>query len=707
MNKKLYTLLLTLSPLHLFGMEEGLSNPTPVPNASNSKIVTLISNESNNPGQYKITENAVQFSDLLKSCLSHEMKEKKDKKITLRHEYCNNEVTELLVDFLTSLENNNKDEDTLSFFETIKKVTSEKNSENNDNKEAFKEILTFLQLNQKGCQAIATHFQRSRNNPSRYAHFNPQLSAFIKSILPSDYQEIFSKNISNFLNFLAVAIAPKACLSATSPIAHTENLLICGSSDGTITYWDLAAPENSEPIATLKNPNKQIKECKIYNSMLIVWYYDEIKIWSLLARGNGIQPIASINNDYFRRTDHLVIEKDLLLFESGRNIKGWDLSSSIGNAAPAAIFTGHTNLIEVFCVDTKREILICGSRDRTIKLWNLKKRGNDIQPIATLNGHTLRITHLLVHDDILVSASDDRTFKCWDLKQIDKSEPIATFIGREPRAIKQLLITNNRLVSNTYGQGDIQLWDLTKRGNNIKPVAICERPDHGDSTIFIHNNLLIVGFDFCIRIWDSAAWGQRILPLFIIDNFVGPIRNNIEIKNNLLITATSKNTIETREINDGKNMPLIATFVSNRSRICSVNVLGEFLITKSDDNNTLAYWDLCARGNNIQSIGQVKRHPFDQLTIMQSKKIVFYSYTTLDLNSSLKLKNYFSKDLTFIELCLLHAISSAHEKEVKISLAELQKKQLNDLILKLKAVIGEQGINALLERLKKYVTQIN
>lgn len=66
----------------------------------------------------------------------------------------------------------------------------------------------------------------------------------------------------------------------------------------------------------------------------------------------------------------------------------------------------------VYCVQFDDEKVITGSRDRTIKIWDL----GQYQCIYTLEGHTGSVLCLQYDEEIIVSGSSDTTVIVWDMQ---------------------------------------------------------------------------------------------------------------------------------------------------------------------------------------------------------------------------------------------------------------------------------------------------
>lgn len=71
---------------------------------------------------------------------------------------------------------------------------------------------------------------------------------------------------------------------------------------------------------------------------------------------------------------------------------------------------GH--LDSVYCLQFDDEKIITGSRDRTIKIWDL----NMYQCIYTLEGHQGSVLCLRYNNQVIVSGSSDYTVIVWDMK---------------------------------------------------------------------------------------------------------------------------------------------------------------------------------------------------------------------------------------------------------------------------------------------------
>jgi len=71
---------------------------------------------------------------------------------------------------------------------------------------------------------------------------------------------------------------------------------------------------------------------------------------------------------------------------------------------------GHTNWVE--SVDIRENLVISGSNDFTIRLWDVRKEG---RPLSKCAGHQGLVNGIKLHQDLIVSVSYDRAVKVWEI----------------------------------------------------------------------------------------------------------------------------------------------------------------------------------------------------------------------------------------------------------------------------------------------------
>ncbi|WFC97990.1 hypothetical protein MYAM1_000711 [Malassezia yamatoensis] len=111
----------------------------------------------------------------------------------------------------------------------------------------------------------------------------------------------------------------------------------------------------------------------------------------------------------------------------------------------------------------KRPVLVSGSLDNTLKLWDVRSG----QCIRTLFGHVEGVWGVDVDTLRIVSASHDRTVKVWDR---DTAQCQNTLVGHRA-AVTCVALDDDKVVSGS-DDGDVRLWSFAS-----------PRPDQDSSTV--------------------------------------------------------------------------------------------------------------------------------------------------------------------------------------------------------------------------------
>ncbi len=101
------------------------------------------------------------------------------------------------------------------------------------------------------------------------------------------------------------------------------------------------------------------------------------------------------------------------------------------------VLEAHTN--SVWSVVIKDNLIISGSGDNTIKIWDIDSG----ECIKTLKGHRDRVNSVAIKDNLIISGSSDKTIKIWD---IESGECIKTLEGHT-NWINSVAIKDNLIIS--------------------------------------------------------------------------------------------------------------------------------------------------------------------------------------------------------------------------------------------------------------------
>lgn len=182
---------------------------------------------------------------------------------------------------------------------------------------------------------------------------------------------------------------------------------------------------------------------------------------------------------------------------------------------------GHSD--SIYCVQFDTNKIITGSRDRTIKFWNIASQ----HCYKTLKGHQASVLCLQYDNNILVSGSSDHTLLVWSMRTF---QPI------------------HCLRAHTSGVLDV-CFDQTT-------IASCSK-------------------DATIRIWSRS--GQLLQTLI---GHRGPV-NAIQFKNNRLVSASGDTVIKLWDMETGQ---CLRDFVGHAHGLACIRFDGKRIVSGSNDN---------------------------------------------------------------------------------------------------------------------------
>ncbi|KAI8343034.1 WD40-repeat-containing domain protein, partial [Chlamydoabsidia padenii] len=210
-----------------------------------------------------------------------------------------------------------------------------------------------------------------------------------------------------------------------------------------------------------------------------------------------------------------------------RSIKVWNLQSrQQGNKKPGLVvmtkMTTHDGSVLCLKVSQDGKTMLSGSSDATCILWCL----DTFQPLLTLRGHSHGVLDIcMVGDDYYVSASRDHTLCVWEAFSSDKTsgKMVHRLLGHHG-PVNALDAYGDYHVVSASGDGSLKLWNIhtgecitTFKDNNNNNNT----NDNGDTT---QQGLACVrcdrkrgliysgGQDGKLRIWDVAS-GQCLVSL--------------------------------------------------------------------------------------------------------------------------------------------------------------------------------------------------
>ncbi|MDZ7993077.1 MAG: WD40 repeat domain-containing protein [Nostoc sp. EfeVER01] len=204
-----------------------------------------------------------------------------------------------------------------------------------------------------------------------------------------------------------------------------QTLVSCGA-DSTIKLWHVGALD----LIDILHKHNGVVRCAAFtpDGRMLATGGDDRKIlfWDLMQRQVAIA--LSLDDT---AAHSLVLSRDgeTLVTGSYRKIKVWRTSPQTGikslkDAQPLHTLMGHSHIVCSLAISADGKLLVSGSWDQTIKVWQLETG----ELLHTLKGHRDRVYAIALSPDgkIIASGSADKTIKLWHLPT---GELLGTFTG--------------------------------------------------------------------------------------------------------------------------------------------------------------------------------------------------------------------------------------------------------------------------------------
>ena len=288
--------------------------------------------------------------------------------------------------------------------------------------------------------------------------------------------------------------------------------------------------------------------------------------------------------------------------DTGGNVSSWvdgdfPLWNTENERNIIATLEGHTSDVGSVSFSPDGSTLASGSRDNTVKLWDVATRQN----IATLEGHTSEVWSVSFSPDgsTLASGSHDNTVKLWD---VATRQNIATLTGHRNNVISVSFSPDGSTLASGGGWGDntVKLWDVATRQN----IATLEATSPFGSVSFSPDGSTLASgsHDNTVKLWDVAT-RQNIATLEGHRNNVNSV--SFSPDGSTLASGSSDRTVKLWDVATRQN---IATLEGHTYWVTSVSFSpdGSTLASGSWDK-TIKLWDMATRRNieTLYSKGEI------------------------------------------------------------------------------------------------------
>ncbi|REJ60645.1 MAG: hypothetical protein DWQ56_05500 [Microcystis aeruginosa DA14] len=313
---------------------------------------------------------------------------------------------------------------------------------------------------------------------------------------------------------------------------------------------------------------------------------------------NTLQKLLNRKSEHNRLLGHNMRVTSVSFSRDGRTLASGSRDNTIKlwnirTGKEIRTLQGHNS--RVFSVSFSRDgkTLASGSDDKTIKLWNVETG----QEIRTFKGHNSIVYSVSFSRDgkTLASGSDDKTIKLWN---VETGQEIRTFKGHNSIVYSVSFSPDGKTLATSSGDNTIKLWNV-ETGQEIRTLS-----GHNSFVYSVNfssdGKTLVTGSgDKTIKLWNVET-GQEIRTLSGHNSFVRSVSFSSDGKT--LATGSGDKTIKLWNIETGQE---IRTFKGHNKPVSSVSFSsnGKTLATGSDDK-TIKLWN----GSTGQAIRTLKGH---------------------------------------------------------------------------------------------------
>eukprot|EP00339_Tiarina_fusa_P027236 CAMPEP_0117043440 /NCGR_PEP_ID=MMETSP0472-20121206/30197_1 /TAXON_ID=693140 ORGANISM="Tiarina fusus, Strain LIS" /NCGR_SAMPLE_ID=MMETSP0472 /ASSEMBLY_ACC=CAM_ASM_000603 /LENGTH=320 /DNA_ID=CAMNT_0004754965 /DNA_START=21 /DNA_END=983 /DNA_ORIENTATION=- len=180
---------------------------------------------------------------------------------------------------------------------------------------------------------------------------------------------------------------------------------------------------------------------------------------------------------------------------------------------------GHSGAVTCLATNSETpDVLISGSRDKTIISWNLSADSADPEvagiPKRSLQGHSHFVEDLVLSSDgaFALSCSWDRTLRLWNLAT---GETTNSFVGHDKDVLSCAFSADNRQIISGSRDRSLKLWNIlgeckatigSEKANSHTEWVSCVRFSPNPS-----NPLIIsCGWDKAVKVWDLKGFGNSL-----------------------------------------------------------------------------------------------------------------------------------------------------------------------------------------------------
>ncbi|MDJ0554382.1 MAG: serine/threonine-protein kinase [Microcoleaceae cyanobacterium MO_207.B10] len=261
------------------------------------------------------------------------------------------------------------------------------------------------------------------------------------------------------------------------------------------------------------------------------------------------------------------------------------------------IMTAHTTPVNAMAIGPQGYILISGSDDKVIKLWNLKTG----QMLHRFYGHTAEIYGIAVSRDgkRVITGGDDKTILAWNLTKKTIADRFYSYCGspyshRDGAILSVAISPNGKIVASASADHTIKLWNqrngelLYRLDEHLDKVFCVTYSNANNISINVHNQIFASSSaDGLIKIWRVG----RCQSLRTLKGHYGGVYSvAFTPDGQTIVSGSNDTTVKLWNVRTGE---LLNTLKGHSRGVFSVAISpnGKILATASGDG-TVKLWNL-------------------------------------------------------------------------------------------------------------------
>lgn len=295
-------------------------------------------------------------------------------------------------------------------------------------------------------------------------------------------------------------------------------------------------------------------------------------------------------------------------------IRVWDLASCAAIGEP---IEAHKKWVTAVAVAPNGNV-VSGSDDGTIRVWDMNK-GTEIR---TIYGHKDRVTAVVVTQDgkWIVSGSVDSTIRVWDL---ETGAAIGNPLKGHKSRVNSIAVTSDRkLIVSGSADSTIRVWDM-ENGGAIKKLikghdgwvtAVAVTPD---GTRIVSGSV-----DLTIRVWNLNTGAAMLPPVEGHQYSVSAIAVTVDSK--LIVSGSWDCTIRVWNLDTGA--AILPPLKGHQNLVTTIAVTSdkERIVSGSWDR-TIRVWDLATGAAIVKTIEEGHKKLVRAVAVTADEKYIVSS----------------------------------------------------------------------------------